>query len=64
MERVWYLPHSPWMVPYAAGYYAHLHGLPEDREWVESNSEKLISLGTGRATLAEFGDERADVTNG
>ena len=47
MERVWMFEHSEWFVPYVAGYYAHLYGLPEDRPWVEQHAEKLILMGQG-----------------
>ncbi len=33
MERVWWLPHSEWFKPYAAGYYGSLYGLPTDRDY-------------------------------
>lgn len=48
MERVWYLPHSEWIRPYVAGYYAHRFGLPDDRESVLANVDALIALGQGR----------------
>jgi|SRR3990172_836843 len=51
MSRVWYLPHSAWMRPYAAGYYAHLFGLPDDRETVLANLDYLIALGQGREEI-------------
>ncbi len=47
MERIWYLPHSDWFKPYAAGYYAALHGLPTDRNYVEIHADELIALGQG-----------------
>ena len=45
MERMWYLPHSEWFRPYAAGYYAHIHGLPDDREYVMANLDELLAKG-------------------
>ena len=45
MERVWMLEHSPWFKSHAAGYYAHLHGLPDDKEFVMLNIEALLQLG-------------------
>ena len=48
MERVWYLPHSAWFAPYAAGYYAHVYGFPTDRAFVLANVERLIAIGQGR----------------
>lgn len=55
MERGWYLPHSEWFKPYAAGYYAHVHGLPDDREWVLAHLDELLAIGQGRADPAEVG---------
>lgn len=34
MEQEYLFPHSEWFKPYVAGYYAHIHGLPDDRESV------------------------------
>lgn len=48
MARAWYLPHTPWFRPYAAGYYASVHGLPTDREYVMSHLEELLAIGQGR----------------
>lgn len=48
MERVWYLPHSEWFKLYAAGYYAHMHELPDDREFVSHHVDELIALGQGQ----------------
>lgn len=42
MERRWFLPHSDWFKTYAAGYYAHLNGLPDDREFVTANIDMLL----------------------
>lgn len=50
MERPWMLPHSEWFRPYVAGYYAHTHGLPDDRETVMAQLEALIALGQGRVS--------------
>lgn len=47
MERVWYLPHSDWFRPFVAGYYAFHNGLPDDRQFVDSNTDRLILLGQG-----------------
>jgi hypothetical protein len=47
MEQVWIFDHSNWFIPYVAGYYANLFGLPEDRDWVEKNAENLILMGQG-----------------
>lgn len=40
--------HSPWFVPYVAGYYAHLAGLPEDRGFVMVHARSLIAWGQGK----------------
>jgi hypothetical protein len=42
MERWWMFDHSSWFVPYVAGYYANLAGLPTDREYVEQHAEELL----------------------
>jgi hypothetical protein len=44
MERVWLFDHSEWFKPYAAGYYAHLYGLPEDRYYVMEHLDELLAL--------------------
>lgn len=51
MERVWMLEHSAWFKPYVAGYYAAQYGLNTDREWVEANTDHLITLGQGLIEL-------------
>lgn len=43
MERPWMFEHSTWFKPYAAGYYAHCAGLPEDREYVMAHLEELLA---------------------
>lgn len=48
MDRQWYLPHSAWFLPYVAGYYAHVNGLPTDREYVLSHIAELVAIGQGR----------------
>lgn len=45
MERTWMFEHSDWFKPYVAGYYAHLHGLPTGRPWVEDHLDVLLALG-------------------
>ncbi len=45
MERPWMFDHTGWFKPYAAGYYAHEHGLPEDREYVMAHIEDLLIMG-------------------
>lgn len=47
MERTWYLPHSDWFKPYVAGYYAHYHGFPDDKESVVKRVDYLIAFGQG-----------------
>ena len=54
MERVWAFEHSPWFVPYVAGYYAAHHGLPTDRAWVEAHAEQLILIGQGYLTKEQI----------
>lgn len=41
------LEHSAWFKPFAAGYYAHCLGLPEDREYVMEHLEELLTQGQG-----------------
>ncbi len=45
MERTWLLPHSNWFKPYVAGFYAHMQGMPEDRDYVEAHLEELLVIG-------------------
>lgn len=45
MERQWILPHSTWFRPFAAGYYAHCQGLPDDREYVMAHMDELLKIG-------------------
>lgn len=47
MERPWILPHSEWFRPYAAGFYAAMNGLPDDRDYVAAHIDELIALGQG-----------------
>lgn len=47
MERMWFLEHSEWFKPFVAGYYAAVHGLPHDREYVLANVDRLIAIGQG-----------------
>jgi 5-methylcytosine-specific restriction endonuclease McrA len=44
MPRPWLYEHTPWFRPYAAGYYAHINGLPEDREYVMAHLDELLAL--------------------
>lgn len=45
LERPWLMPHSLWFRPYVAGYYAHVHGLNTDREWVLAHIDELLDIG-------------------
>lgn len=45
LERAWYLPHSEWFKPYAAGYYAYINGLPDDKESVLAYMDELLEIG-------------------
>ena len=42
LERPWMFEHTTWFKPYVAGYYAHLQGLPEDRDAVLANLTQLL----------------------
>lgn len=43
MEQPWMFEHSHWFKPYVAGYYAHLRGLPDSREYVMENLDELLA---------------------
>lgn len=45
LERPWMFEHSKWFKPYAAGYYASIHGISTDYEFVMTHLELLLSLG-------------------
>lgn len=71
MERAWFLPHSEWFKPYAAGFYAAQRGLPTDREFVMDNVDVLLALGQGLdeedeavAALADYWPEMPDLPDG
>ncbi len=42
IEQPYLFQHSTWFQPYVAGYYAHLRGLPEDREYVMMHLKELL----------------------
>jgi hypothetical protein len=42
MERFWMFEHSDWFKIYAAGYYANLMGLPDDRGYVEEHLDEIL----------------------
>lgn len=44
MERMWMFEHSKWFKPYAAGYYAHIHGLPTNLEYVTGHLDSLLAM--------------------
>ncbi len=50
MERAWLFEHTEWIQPYVAGYYASVHGLSTNREFVEHNQSWLLELGRKRAS--------------
>jgi len=54
IERVWLFDHSPWFLPYVAGYYAHTHNLPTDRASVVKHAALLISLGQGKLERSQL----------
>lgn len=43
MERYWMFEHTEWFKPHAAGYYASIQRLPQDREYVMANMEMLLA---------------------
>jgi hypothetical protein len=45
MERLYMFEHSEWFKPYAAGYYAHRHGFPHDKEFVLAHLDQLLDFG-------------------
>lgn len=57
MEQVWFLDHSEWFKPFAAGYYAALYGLPDDRTYVEQHIDELIAIGQGLLPMAILNQE-------
>lgn len=42
MTQPYMFVHSTWFRPYVAGYYAHIRGLPTDREYVMAHLEDLL----------------------
>lgn len=48
LERHWMFEHTPWFQPHAAGYYAHVQGLPEDKEYVQFHMSELLEYGRGQ----------------
>ena len=42
MEQTYMFHHSSWLIPYIAGFHAHLRMMPEDREYVEEHIEELL----------------------
>ena len=47
LEQIYMFPHSEWLKPYVAGYYAWALGLPDDQEHVIGQEDLLIGLGMG-----------------
>ena len=45
LNQYWFFDHSSWFIPFAAGFYAHINGLPESREYVMAHLEELLELG-------------------
>lgn len=45
MARPWFLPHSDWFKPYAAGYYAAQYGYSDEKTYVLENLEYFLALG-------------------
>ena len=45
LSRPYMYKHSAWFQPYVAGYYAHLQGMCEDRNYVEAHLEELLEYG-------------------
>ena len=52
LERPYFLPHSGWIRPYVAGWYASLYGLPTDEEFVRKHVDALLDVGQQRIELA------------
>lgn len=48
IQRSWMFEHTPWFRPYVAGYYAHLQGLPEDRQYVLDHIDELLQYPKGQ----------------
>lgn len=45
VEQPYMFEHSDWFQPYVAGYYAHMHDHPTDREYVEAHLGVLLEYG-------------------
>ena len=48
MRRQWLFEHSDWFKPFAAGYYAHIHGLDDSRDAVMANLQRYLDIGQHR----------------
>jgi hypothetical protein len=57
LERPWLFTHSAWFRPYAAGYYAHLHGERDDKESVLGRMDELLKRGA--ADVSHKDDQRS-----
>jgi len=51
LERLYMFEHSTWFKPFVAGYYAHISGLPEDREYVMAHMDELL-MSRGAVSVA------------
>jgi hypothetical protein len=45
IERPFIFEHSDWFKPYVAGYYAWLHGIRDDKDYVLENIDQLLDFG-------------------
>jgi hypothetical protein len=45
LAQYWMFDFSDWIRPYVAGYYAHLQGLPEDKDYVVQHLDDLLQYG-------------------
>lgn len=54
MPRIWYLDHSEWFKPFAAGYYADLYKLYLDETLIRMHADELIAVGQGTLKLEDL----------
>ena len=64
MERYWMFEHSSWFMPYVAGYYANMHGRPEDRDYVQAHLVELLVLGKPNGLRKKGATDEDSITEG
>jgi len=56
MERYWMFDHSPWIQPYIACYYANMHNLPTDKQYVMDHLAQLLEYGKPKLNTLIIGE--------